>query len=237
MCGRFQVAWPWRKLLKRFGVEHGKPVPPGFQLPAKFEECIPRFNVCPTYRVPVVLELDGDRHMLPMRWGFPALWLERTGKDPWSRQLFNAQGADAHKKPTWREALAQRRCLIPATGFYEWFRVDKQRFPLLLRAQDRELMAFAGVWGAFDKDGETVHRFSIITAGPGAELAPLHNRGPVIVDEADWDLWLSGERRAARELIRDVPDGLLSMTEVNTALGDIKNTGQQLMEPDWALPT
>lgn len=231
MCGRFQIAWPWREMVKKYGIEHGKPIPPNW------ETCIPRFNVCPTYLVPVVRQTDGAREAVAMRWGYPAMWLRGRGGNPWSRSLVNCKADDAASKRTWKKSLAERRCLVPATGFYEWARDGKTRYPLLFARSDEVPLAFAGIWGSFDKDGERVERFSIITAGPSPELAPYHDRGPVILEPEAWDDWLDPGRTAIddlRPMMGDVPAGLLVATEVSTKLNSIKNTGADLMVADWS---
>ena len=134
MCGRFQIAWPWAEIIARYGVAN-----PVVGQDHPDQDCVPRFNVCPTYLVPVVRQADGQRQLVAMRWGFPALWLARRGKDPWSRQLINAQAETAAQKPTWRRALRERRCLVPATGFYEWLggRKTRRKHPLLWERSDQ----------------------------------------------------------------------------------------------------
>lgn len=228
MCGRFQIAWPWKELAGLYGLANVL-----VEL-----DIIPRFNIGPTYEIPVVRLEDGARHGVAMRWGFPAMWLAGRGKDPFSRALINAKAEDAHTKGTWKKALAERRCVVPASGFYEWHRVGKARFPLLFERNDGLPMAFAGLWGSFRRGEEQVLRFTVLTAGPGAELSRWHDRGPCILEPEDWDAWLDPERTeldAVRSLLRDVPDGLLRHREVSTRLGSIKNTGPDLMEADWSL--
>lgn len=218
--------------MKRYGAEHGKPIP------SDWEHSIPRFNVCPNYLVPVIRQADGGREAVAMRWGYPALWLKGRGGDPWSRSLVNCKAGDAASKRTWKKSLSTRRCLVPATGFYEWARSGKQRYPLLFQRVDEEPLAFAGIWGEFDKDGERVQRFAIVTAGPSPELEPYHDRGPVILEADAWDDWLdpgTTDPEALRPLMADVPAGLLRCREVSTRLNSIKHTGEALMDADWSL--
>ncbi len=224
MCGRFQIAWPWRELVELFRVSGGLPD----------ELIVPRFNICPTYRVPIVLSLGGERVAREMRWGFPATWLARQGKDPWSRVLFNAKAEDAPTKPTWRKAFRERRCLVPASGFYEWHKEGKARFPVLFSPADGKPRAFAGLWGSFKKGDDRIDCFTILTTEPGDQVGAWHHRAAVVLDQADWDRWLDPSAPDVASLWRPPP--ALALSPVSTRLNDIKNTGADLMDPDWALP-
>lgn len=225
MCGRFQISWPFRDLVALYGLARA----------IIDHDIIPRLNVGPTYLTPVIRQDQGQRVGVQMRWGYPATWLAAQGKDPWSRVLVNAKGEDAAKKRSWSSSLRQRRCLVPASGFYEWLRVGKKRYPLLFERADGQPMAFAGIWKGFDKDGETVDRYAILTHRPNTGLGQVHDRGPVILDPDAWDRWLDPTLDAdgVDALVQPMRDGLLAAREVSTRLGSIQNTDGGLLEPDW----
>jgi putative SOS response-associated peptidase YedK len=103
----------------------------------------------------------------------------------------NARSETAATLPAFRDALKSRRCLVPADGFYEWQRTDGQKQPYCFEVNDGELFAFAGLWERWKKpDGEWVKTFTVVTTTPNAVTSLVHDRMPVILDRADYDLWL-----------------------------------------------
>lgn len=231
MCGRFQISCPFSVLVSLYRLQ-----PSGVDI-----DLVPRLNIAPTSLVPIVVDegvVDegGRRVAVQMRWGFPAMWLAGQGKDPWSRALINAKVEEAHRKRTWARALRSRRCLVPATGFYEWARRGRKRYPLLFSRTDGAPMAMAGIHGDFDKDGQRVTCFAVLTTGPGADLGRFHDRGPVILDPDRWDEWLDPDldAEASAALLQPVAAGVLGFELVNTAVNNVRNQSPEL-EADWSL--
>ncbi|HYE01301.1 MAG TPA: SOS response-associated peptidase, partial [Alphaproteobacteria bacterium] len=123
-----------------------------------------------------------------------------------------ARGETVAEKPAFRQAFARRRGLVPADGFTEWREVGaKRKQPLLIRRQDGAPMAFAALWEVWSRGGAPVLTCSIVTTGPNAEMAAVHDRMPVILDPADFALWLDPAAPAPilQDLLRPAPDGLL----------------------------
>ena len=153
MCGRYQLLLTWERLVELYGAEAILPAPP---------DELRVYNIAPSQPVAVVVHPgSGALELTAMRWGFPAPWLARQGKDPFSQSLVNARSEEALTKPTWRSSLRERRCLVPATGFYEWLRLGKLRYPLLFEAADGSSLSMAAIWGRFRRGDEEVDCVSL----------------------------------------------------------------------------
>jgi len=160
MCGRFTLRMPQNLLVEKFG-----------------REAQPRYNIAPTQ---LVLVLRGERQTLvEMRWGFAS-----TGST--GQALINARSETVASKPTFRDAFRERRCLVPADGFYEWKREAGRKQPYFIQMQDGGLFTFAGIW----KGAPGEETFTILTTTANELLASLHDRMPVIIEPADRDRWL-----------------------------------------------
>ena len=228
MCGRYQLLLTWERLLELYGAEALLPQPPS---DARV------YNIAPTQPVAVVTSSGTDTTQLTaMRWGFPASWLARQGKDPFSRALINAKAEDAPRKRTWSAPLKHRRCLVPATGFYEWIRRGRERFPLLFKPREGELLSMAGIWSAFVKDGEELQCVALLTTRANATMAPVHDRMPVLLGRDQWSDWLALEADAPllAELMGPAPDDLLVASEVSTALNSWRGERPEVLVADWS---
>ncbi|HKB49172.1 MAG TPA: SOS response-associated peptidase, partial [Ktedonobacterales bacterium] len=185
MCGRYQLVRP-ALLARVYGLEQSQL--DGLHLAANA-------NVRPTQPVPVLL---GEHELAILRWGLVAPW----AKDA-RGALINARAEGLAEKPSFRHAFRSQRCLIPASGFYEWQTppsgTRRTKTPYLFTVTDRDadadLFAFAGLWETW-KDhtsGEELRTCAIITTTPNALMAPIHARMPVILRRQDEAEWLDGE--------------------------------------------
>lgn len=150
---------------------------------------LPRYNIAPTQRVPVVrpvLDL-GCPEVVGMRWGLVPGWI-RDIED--STLLINAPAETVATKPTFRWAYRSRRCLIPASGFYEWRKRGKAKEPYYFRRIDGQPFCFAGLWERWEKGGVVVESCTLLTTEANAVVAPIHDRMPVMLHQADWDRWM-----------------------------------------------
>jgi len=232
MCGRYQLRVTWNRLAALYRiVDH--PEPEGLRLPLAR---LPRWSVAPTQTIPGVRFADGSRTLTPMRWGFPMTWLARQGKDPWSRPLINAKSEEAAKKRTWSRPLKERRCIVPATAFYEWVRKGKERYPVVFRPRNGELLHLGAVWQRFQKDGEDVDCVSILTTAASKRVSQVHHRMPVLFTaDSDIDAWLSPEQPLAdlTALMQPADDDALSLSAANRRLNHWSAEGDDLLEADW----
>lgn len=223
MCGRLSDNLTWSQICDLYSLK--LTILEGIRLPL--------FNVAPTQALPVVVAADGTRTLQAMRWGFPSMWLP----EPWAgRPLINAVAEEAAKKPTWSKALRERRCLVPTSGFYEWQKVGKKRYPLWFRPAHGEVLTLAGLWGEFEKEGERIRCVSILTVANNADLEGVHDRMPVILPEGDWATWLDPKTPAAavQALLQPAPNGTLAASEVSTDLNRWQASGPGVLTADWS---
>jgi putative SOS response-associated peptidase YedK len=188
----------------------------------------PRFNVAPTQPAPVVTLRDGVRLIEMMRWGLVPFWAGKPGaKAP---LMINARIESIESKRVFSDALARKRCLVPADGFFEWRRAGKQATPddptgarrprptgragvaptpFWLHPVPHRLVAFAGLWARAKTDAGEIHSFAIITGPPNELVRPIHDRMPVVIDRSAWAAWLdpSLEGEGARALLGIPPVG------------------------------
>lgn len=152
----------------------------------------PRFNVAPTQPAPVVILRDGGRTIELMRWGLVPFWAGKPGAKP--PLMINARVESVDHKPMFRDALARRRCLVPADGFFEWKKIGEgkraAKQPIYLHPRDGHLIAFAGLWAKARTDAGEQLSFTIITGPPNALVAPIHDRMPVVLDPSAYAAWL-----------------------------------------------
>ena len=149
-----------------------------------------RYNIAPTTKVPVIRQGEQGRRIDLLRWGLIPFWA-KDAKVGYS--LINARGETVAEKPSFREAFKRRRCLMPASGFYEWQKIAgaKVKQPYYITLQSGEPMTFAGLWEAWkNPEGEIVESCTIVTTEANEMMAKLHDRMPVILDKKDWDAWL-----------------------------------------------
>jgi putative SOS response-associated peptidase YedK len=192
----------------------------------------PRYNVAPTQLAPVIANRPA-RSIELMRWGLVPRWADDLSI---GSRMINARAESVATKPAFKDALARRRCLVPADGFYEWRAAGKQRQPLWIRREPRRLICFAGLWERWRPEGggEPVHSFTIVTSAASPLVADLHDRMPVIVEPEDHERWLSVEPLPA-EALNDIlrPSQLrdLVLVPVSMAVNSPANDGPECVAP------
>jgi putative SOS response-associated peptidase YedK len=218
MCGRFAVTLPHDATARLFQAAPANDLPP-----------VPNYNVCPTNPVATVTSDEGQRNLRPMRWGFIPQWYKTPGDGP---LLINARAETIAEKPAFRAACRERRCLIPASGFYEWSKGEgAARLPWYIRRADDAPLVFAGVWQDWERGGERLTTCAIVTTGANAPMQAIHHRMPVIVEEADWALWLGEEGKGAARLMHAPADDVLDVYRVDPRVNSNRASGPELIEP------
>jgi putative SOS response-associated peptidase YedK len=162
-----------------------------------------RFNVAPTQPAPVVTLRDGVRTLEMMRWGLIPFWATKPGAKP--PLMINARVESLGAKQVFRDALAHKRCLVPADGFFEWKRDGKIPTPMYIHPSAPRTVAFAGLWARAttgDRARE-VTSFTIVTGPPNELVKSIHDRMPVVLERSAWDAWLdpSLDGEGARALL------------------------------------
>jgi putative SOS response-associated peptidase YedK len=193
----------------------------------------PRYNVAPTDPITVVVERPDGRILERHRWGLIPSWA-RSPADGASR--INARAETVAQNPVFRVAFRQRRCIIPADGFYEWRRDGSRRVPFLFHSPEGDLLAMAGLWAVW-KDPSTglwQPSASVITTHANALLATLHDRMPVLLPRDVWATWLSPDERdleSLRSLLVPAPDDALQMRAVSPRVNSVRNDDPDLVRP------
>src|SRR5262245_61829199 len=193
----------------------------------------PRYNVAPTQPVPIVRMVEGERRFALVRWGLIPAWV----KDPKDvGLLINARVESVNDKPAFRYAMRRRRCLVPADGFYEWKTEGAGRKrPYAVRPCDRQPVAFAGLWESWmGPNGEEMETAAIVTTAANRELAPLHDRMPVVLPPDAFEAWLdcrNVDAETATALCVPARDGLLEAYAVSPAVNRADNDAPELLEP------
>jgi putative SOS response-associated peptidase YedK len=202
MCGRFTLRTPLTVLSQQFLFELGDR--PQVDWPPARE------NICPTQDVAVVRQAaaGGPRALAMLHWGLIPSWAKDKKI---ASSMINARCETVAEKPAFRAALARRRCLILADGFYEWKKEGKQKLPFLFQAQDGRPFAFAGLWERWrgclpdgqpaDNSMPPLESCTIITTAANDLCRPVHERMPVILDPADYDRWLDPAITDAQRLL------------------------------------
>jgi putative SOS response-associated peptidase YedK len=144
----------------------------------------------------------------------------------------NARAETVATTPMFRNAFIKRRCLVPAAAFYEWQAGSAGKTPYAIAREDGDPLAFAGIWeGWRSPDGTILRTFAIVTTTANAQMAVLHERMPVILEAADWPIWLGEQPGDAAELLRPSREGLLRVWQVDKRVGNVRNDGPDLLVP------
>jgi putative SOS response-associated peptidase YedK len=200
MCGRFALTDAPEEVAALFGYLDADDFPP-------------RYNIAPTQPIAIVREEHHKRRFALARWGLVPAWVT----DPKRFQLLiNARTEGIAEKPAFQNAIRYRRCLVPASGFYEWRRQGKSKQPFWVRPRDGGPIAFAGLWETWsDRDGGEIDSACIITTSANATVASIHARMPVVIEPDQFEMWLTGDMDEAMTLLAPAPDDLLEAYPVS----------------------
>jgi putative SOS response-associated peptidase YedK len=219
MCGRYTLRATPAKFAEIFDL-------------LRVSERVPRYNIAPTQRVAVVRTSPDEerRELVEMRWGLIPSWAKDAKM---GATLINARSETVAAKPSFRSAAKQRRCLIPADGFYEWKAVEgsKSKQPYLIGLADGELFAFAGLWEQWKDpqagaDSAPIETCTILTTEANELLKPLHDRMPVILDRHDYQQWLDPRIQKFDPLVplmRSYPSEKMRFFPVSTRVNSPRN--------------
>ena len=222
MCGRFTISFVIG-LSERFQARI-----PSFDL-------IPRYNIAPSQEVPVVVRAHPDgaeNEIRMMRWGLVPSLVKDPSRSP---KPINARAETLFEKPMFRELLQKRRCLVPATGFFEWKKEAWGRTPYYIRMRDNSLFAFAGLFDTYRApDSEEISTFSIITTEPNAVVSPYHDRMPAILKGEDEERWLGSGvlcRDELSALLHPYPASGMEAYAVGKKVNNPDAEGEDLIQP------
>jgi putative SOS response-associated peptidase YedK len=190
-----------------------------------------RYNIAPTDQIPIVRidPRDGEREMVMARWRLIPFWMKEKPKVP----HINARAETVDRLPLFREAFAKRRCLIPATGFYEWQQSEDGKQPYRFRRKDLEPFAFAGIWEFARLGGEEILSTAIIVGQANPLVGGIHDRMPVMLMLEDYDRWLATANSAdeLKSLLRPYDADLMEAYAVSRVVNSVKNDTEECIEP------
>ncbi|WP_038367799.1 SOS response-associated peptidase [Bosea sp. UNC402CLCol] len=197
MCGRFSQAYSWGEI-----VAFSQPLTN--KLPAEKGNLQPRYNIAPTTLIHIIVKGETGRELREARWGLIPGW-HKGGLKDFKLSTFNAKVETVDTSGTFKHAYKSRRCIIPASGFFEWTGEKKDRVPHFFSAADGDLLAFAGLYERFrdPESGEEITTCTMIVREANAWTAQYHDRMPCMLLKQDFDAWLDGS--GGMELLKQPP--------------------------------
>lgn len=222
MCGRFAQS------------DHPLGVAPFAVIAAAMrgDELPDRYNICPTQDALVVRHdaEEGGLRADSLRWGLVPAWAKDVQA---GSRMINARSETASSKPSFRGPFRARRCVIPATGFFEWSRGNGAKQPHFIRQAQEQTLLFAGLWDSVRLDGQTIETFTILTRAANEFMRPLHDRMPVILCADDARAWMEpcDEVELLEGLLGAEPTTVLAAYEVSNYVNSPRNSGKECIAP------
>lgn len=217
MCGRYAFI-PGKGFYTRFSIQN------------RLEQLEAAYNIAPSMRLPVITRNSPNKVSL-MKWGLIPSWT----KEPRTKfSTINARAETITESPVYRGAYKDRRCLVPASGFYEWKTTPEGKLPYFIHLKSQDVFSFAGLYDIWkDAEGEELYTYTIITTTPNALMEPIHNRMPVILSPADEDTWLDArsDMVTLMALLKPYDASKMEVYRVSTAVNSPKNKGSDLLTP------
>ncbi|MDE1981602.1 MAG: SOS response-associated peptidase [Betaproteobacteria bacterium] len=218
MCGRFALHSPAKSIQKQFGVA------PGGEYSA-------RYNIAPSQMVPVVRVVEGERVLVPAKWGLMPHWEKESDKGP---HPINARAETAAIRPMFRQAFRNRRILVPADAFYEWRRLERGKQPYLIHMKDGAPFGMGGLLEYWEAPQGEVITFTILTTTANPLMAPIHDRMPVIIHPDHYEAWLDPELKDVSKiqaLIGPFPERLMEAYPISSRVNSPRNDSADLLRP------
>ena len=214
MCGRYNLLATPEQLIETFHLHRL----------LRYE---PNYNICPGQKILTIVQLDdGSYKAVYLYWGLIPHWAK---DNKISQHLINARAETVAEKPAFKSAYQQRRCLIPATGFYEWQKLEQGKQAFCISRDNQQLFAFAGLWEYWEQDTKTIYSCTIITKAANELMKPIHQRMPVIIEQQNYWHWLDKQASSIttqRLLINNAYQGMSVHTVsdwVNNPMHNDKN--------------
>ncbi|WP_152395166.1 SOS response-associated peptidase [Paenibacillus guangzhouensis] len=226
MCGRFTITMTFEELLVRFYIDE-----------ADNSFYLPRYNVAPMQSVPAIVN-DGTRNRLgPLRWGLVPNWAKDQRK---AGGMINAKAETLLEKPSYRNLVYRKRCIIPADSFYEWKAVGSKKQPMRFMMKDEGIFSMAALFDTWvnPEDGAKISTFSIITTTPNSLVSDVHDRMPVILRKDDEPYWLDRHQTNPDKLLpllKPFPESTMTRYAVSSTVGSVKNDSPACIAPVEAL--
>jgi len=220
MCGRFTLTSDMDILMYRFAA---------VMMPDL--TYLPRYNIAPTQPVAAVVNEQGIKIIKEFRWGLIPSWAK---DEKLAVKMINARSETLAVKPAFKYLLTRRRCLIPATGFYEWISSTKPKQPVYITLKSEELFAFAGLWDEWRSPAGVVYSCTIITTDANSLIQPVHNRMPVILRPEQEQIWLDpevSEHSLLLPMLKPYPSEEMEMYRVSPLVNSPWNDSPECIKP------
>jgi len=220
MCGRISTAGISAASLKTY-----------FDIDSAFPFTL-RHNVVPTLQIPVIIEQNNVRKLEAFRWGLIPHWVRDKNI---IASAFNARAETLTQKPLFRDSIKSKRCIVLATGFYEWERLCGKKQPYYIYRSDKRPLAFAGLWDVWEDDitGEAIESCTIITIPATHQMSQIHERMPALLETEFFDTWLDpefNETDVLQDILRAPKEDALEMYPVSSYVSNSRNDGEECIE-------
>lgn len=191
-----------------------------------------RFQVAPAQTAPILRVYDGERRFDQVRWQLYESWWKNISRGP----MINARADKVFENSMYKHSALKRRCLVLATGWYEWPKKPRKGLPHFIHKKDSSPVMFAGIWSTYHSDEKKIHEdnFAITTTEPHKIIKPFHDRMPVIINPKDYDSWLDPENRnplKLEKLLQPYKGTDLEEYIVSPYVGNVRNRGKKCIEP------
>lgn len=216
MCGRYASDLPPETIRELWEIHRGFPNFP------------PSYNAAPTQKLPIVRETAEGRELAIAEWGLIPFF-SKTGKSEYS--TINARAETVREKPMFRGPFKSRRCIVPASGYFEWTGPKGDKIPHYFTRADGQPMALAGLWDRWQSadKAETKESFTIVVTAANQFAGQFHDRMPVILEKDAWDLWMKGEPEIAEALMIPAREKVLTQRIVSKDVNNVKNNRPDLL--------
>jgi putative SOS response-associated peptidase YedK len=219
MCGRFALWTPPGTITKYFKVSVARDI-------------LPRYNIAPGQNILVIRQTNATQRLpVLIRWGLIPSWAKEESV---GFKMINARAESIMEKPAFKAAFKSRRCLIPASGFYEWKKEGSSKQPYLIRLQDADLFALAGIWESWKKPGSdsVIESCAILTSSANRVVGRIHDRMPVIIRPDDFALWLDtiDSNHRVNALMHPFDDRNMACHPVSKAVNHVQNDDSSLIQ-------
>ncbi len=220
MCGRFAFINNLIQLKEEFEVDD-----PTFDL-------MPNYNVAPSQIIIAIVKDEGTSKLAQFRWGLIPFW---SKDENIGYKLINARSETIHEKSSFKQAFEKRRCLIVASGFFEWKKIGKQKIPMYITLKTRKPLSFAGLWEIWKSpEGDEIKSCTIITTSPNKLMESIHNRMPAIMPAEHREQWLDNshfDESKLKQSLMPYSDAEMEVWEVNKNVNSPQNNSEKNIQP------
>ena len=218
MCGRYNIVTDAQAFYDAFQI-----------INRSGEQNYTNYNACPGNWLPVVKLHDDARVVVNHQWGFVPTWIKENNP---SFRPINAKSETATQKPYFRTQIRKKRCLVPASGYFEWQQNGVKK-PFNIKVKDVSLFAMAGIWDEWQAQGDSLSSYAVLTTAANQRLATIHHRMPVIIHPDNYNAWLDPATRMeqVQDLMQPYPKEDIDFYEVSKRVNNPRNNDSEVLKP------